>query len=126
MASAPLSQSCFHLHGTLPPQGSALRGSREGGRALLPRPSCCLRIWGSSATQYSPNQDSHDGFASKPLLKHKLRLIEKVEDLSNTFSSTFLTAGEGGSLAIDHHMAPQLAEAVTQSLGDALAQQQVH
>ena len=85
------------------------------------------RIWGSEPPQYSPHQNGngHHSLSSKPLLQHKLKTIEKVEDLTSTFSNTFLTTAEDGSLDVNHNMVPSLADAVLQKLGDALAQQQV-
>ena len=62
---------------------------------------------------------------ASPLLQHKLKTIEKVEDLTSTFSNTFLTTQEDGTLDINHKMVPLLADAVFEKLGDALAQQQV-
>ena len=62
---------------------------------------------------------------SKERLKHKLKLLENVEDITITFSNTFLTAKEDGCLEIDHVMAPHLAGAVEQSFADALVQKQV-
>ena len=82
------------------------------------------RVWGGN-TQYTPTQASQNGFAPKPLLRHKLKALEKVEDLSNTFSSTFLTSKEDGALDLDPLMMPQLTESVLQYLRDAMAQQQV-
>ena len=85
------------------------------------------RIWGSNPPQYSPHQNGngHHSQDFKPLLQHKLKTIERVEDLTSTFSNTFLTTTEDGSLDINHKMVPSLADAVLQKLGDALAQQQV-
>ena len=89
--------------------------------------SLACRIWGSNPPQYSPHQNTngHQSLGSKPLLQHKLKTIEKVEDLTSTFSNTFLASAEDGSLDINHKMVPSLADAVLQKLGDALAQQQV-
>lgn len=51
-------------------------------------------------------------------------MLEKIEELTTTFTSTFLTK-EDGQLDINHTLVPHLAEAVDQSLRDALAQKQV-